>query len=110
MTHDMLDEATALANAEADLGSLIRFVRAHDPTARFREVWGADYQVRLDELLPRTEAAVSQPGPFTGSANELLLSMAHLVAAAPYLGLPEAQVQDRLIKLLGLLVQKLRNA
>lgn len=105
MQQEYLSEAARLAASGADLGSLIGFARAHDPTARYRDEWGSQYQTRLDDLLSRAAAAMAGRAAFDGSRDDLLLCMAHAVAAAPYLGLPEEQVRVRLGQLLELLVR-----
>ena len=105
MSQEYLSEALSLNKSGADLGSLIRFARAHDPTSRFRAEWGSQYEANLDEVLSRAVAALGDKATFAGSREELLLCMAHCVATAPYLGVSEEQIRARLSKLLGLLIQ-----
>lgn len=106
MSNDYLIEATTLASTGYDLGTLIRFTCAHDPTGLFREKWGSRYQAHLDALLAQAAATIRDHVAFAGSCDEVLLCMAHFVATAPYLGLSEDQAKAHLSKLMALLIQQ----
>lgn len=103
MSLSLADEAAALAATDPDLMALIRFSRSHDPTARLRAAWADAYGERASATVAKVLAALQDGTAFAGSADEVLLAMAHTVAAAPYAGLPEDAVRDRLRGMVGLL-------
>ncbi|HMX54044.1 MAG TPA: hypothetical protein PKW88_14605 [Plasticicumulans sp.] len=106
MTDALILEARALAGTNPTLIELIRFTRAHDPTDDFRQQQGSQFEARRDEMLAAAQAFVFTGTPFTGSAAEVLLCMAHCVASAPYLGWSQAQVE----LYLGTLLRRIAEA
>lgn len=104
MSDPLIHEARALADTNPTLMELIRFVRRHDPTDDFRQRWGESFEPRRDDALARAQDCVATDAPFTGSAADALLCMAHCVASAPYLGWPEAKVERHLRTLLQCMV------
>jgi len=96
--------AEALAGTQPSLSALIAFTRGFDPTLRLRAAWGNRYDQRVAWLNDKVDDMRAIGADFPGTQEEVLLCMAHLVASAPYLGLPEESVRWQLESLLNELV------
>ncbi len=84
-----LPPADSLPGQEATLQEIIRFASTVDPTAHFRDQWGAEYTDNVSSLWGRCVQLYKAGAPASGTPEELLMCLTYDCVLGPYLGVPE---------------------
>ena len=78
-----------LPGPAATLEEIIRFAHSVDPTAHFRDRWGADYTTNIQALWGACVESFKAGAPTAAPPDELLMCLTYDVVLGPYLGVPD---------------------
>jgi hypothetical protein len=84
-----LPSAETVPESDAGLEQIVRFARAADPTAHFRERWGEEYATNVQTLWQRCFQSFKAGVPPGRPPDELLMCLTYDVVLGPYLGVPD---------------------